>query len=58
MIILRVAMGRGWLRETANELNTALEFAQPVTVHEQSRVGRMTICNTEDTREMGVASFV
>jgi len=72
MIILRVAMNRGWRRETANELNTALVFAQPVTIHEQSQVGRMTICNTEDpmspkrpdtsttkdTRATGVVSFV
>jgi hypothetical protein len=27
MIILRVAMGHGWLKETVNENNTALVFA-------------------------------
>lgn len=28
MIILRVSMGCGWLKETGNDLNSALEFAQ------------------------------
>jgi len=37
MIILRVSMGRAWLKETANELTSAVEFAEPVTTHEQSR---------------------
>jgi hypothetical protein len=52
MIILRVAMNRGWLRETAHELGTALVFAPPATmIHEQSQtqVGHTTICETEDT---------
>ena len=31
-------MGRGWLKETANELSSAaVEFAEPVTAHEQSQ---------------------
>jgi hypothetical protein len=34
MIILRVSMGRGWLKETANELNSALVFAEPATVYD------------------------
>jgi hypothetical protein len=34
MIILRVAMGCGWLKETGNDLNSALEFAQSTTVRE------------------------
>ena len=37
MIILRVSMGRGWLKETPNELISALDFAEPVTTHEQSQ---------------------
>ena len=30
-------MGRGWLKETSNELNSALGFAEAVTTHEQSQ---------------------
>jgi hypothetical protein len=37
MIILRVAMGRAWLKETVTEFNTALVFAEPATFHEQSQ---------------------
>jgi len=48
MIILRVAMGRGWVKETANEFTTALEFAQPVTLQEQSQGECMTTCTTID----------
>jgi hypothetical protein len=48
MIILRVAMGRGWLKETANELSSALEFAQPTTLQEQSQGACMTIWNEAD----------
>jgi hypothetical protein len=49
MIILRVAMGPGWLKETVNEISTALVFAETPTVHEQSQGPgpRMTIYNTE-----------
>jgi hypothetical protein len=35
MIILRVSMGRAWLKETPNELNSAVEFAEAVTTREQ-----------------------
>ena len=50
MIILRVSMGCAWLKETANELNTALEFAQPTgsTVPEHSQWDCVTICDAED----------
>ena len=50
MIILRVAMGRGWLKETANELSSALEFAQPATLQVQSQGAFMpvTIYHTSD----------
>ena len=48
MIILRVSMGRGWLKGTVNELNTALEFAQPTTVLDDSQGDSVTICSTED----------
>jgi hypothetical protein len=48
MIILRVSMGRGWLKETVNEIETALVFAEPTTTHEQSREVCMTINNTEE----------
>ena len=71
MIVLRVAMNRGWLRETANELNTVLAFAQTVTTREQSQMGCMTVYNTgdmspkrpdtsttKDMRATGVVSFV
>jgi hypothetical protein len=47
MIILRVAMGHGWLKETAKEIDTALVFAETATVHEQSQVIHITIHNTE-----------
>jgi len=48
MIILRVAMGRGWLKETVNEFNSAIEFAQPAILKEQSQGARMTICDFVD----------
>jgi len=47
MIILRVSMGRGWLKETANEFNSALEFAQPATPQEQSQEACMAVYNTD-----------
>jgi len=47
MIILRVAMGRGWLKETVNEINTTLAFANPPMVQGQSQGVRTTIHNTE-----------
>jgi len=47
MIILRVAMGRGWLKETVNEFNTALVFAKPTMVHGQSQAVSVTIHNME-----------
>jgi len=52
MIILRVSMGRGWLKETANELNSVLVFAEPATVHDvdgqsQGEVESMTTYNTD-----------
>ena len=37
MIILRVAMGRGWVKETVKEINTVLVFAEPGTVNEKSQ---------------------
>jgi hypothetical protein len=37
MIILRVAMGRAWLKGTVNEVSSSLAFAAPATVHEQSQ---------------------
>ena len=43
MIILRVSMRRGWLKETANKLTSAVEFAESVTAHEQrQKDGTMT----------------
>ena len=50
MIILRVAMGRGWREETAKEINTTLVFAEPPTarLHEQSQEVHVTIYNTKD----------
>jgi len=38
IIILRVAMGRGFVKETVKDINTTL-----VTVNEKSRGSRMTI---------------
>jgi hypothetical protein len=36
MIILRVAMGCGWRKETLGDISTALVFAEPSTSHEDS----------------------
>jgi len=47
MIILRVAMGHGWLKETVKEVNTGLVFAERPTTHEQSQGICMTVYNTE-----------
>jgi hypothetical protein len=47
MIILRVAMGRGWRKEAVNELNTALVFAKPAMVHDQNQAVSITIHNKE-----------
>jgi hypothetical protein len=49
MIILRVAMGRGLLKETVKEINTTLVFAKPatVTVDEKSRGVRRTVYEIE-----------
>ena len=46
MIILRVAMGHGWLKETVKEINTVLTFTASHTVHEQSQGVRVMIYNT------------
>jgi hypothetical protein len=48
MIILRVAMGSGWLKETMKELNTALVFAETTTVDEQSQGVCVTIHLAEE----------
>lgn len=47
MIILRVSLGRGWLKETVNEIDTTLAFTDPPMVHRQSQGGRTTIHNIE-----------
>jgi hypothetical protein len=47
MIILRVAMGRGLLKETVKDINTTLVFAKPATVHENVRDVRMSIYEIE-----------
>ena len=41
-------MGHGWLEGTVNEIDTALVFAEPTTIHEQSQGVCMTINDTED----------
>jgi hypothetical protein len=46
MIILRVSMGRAWLKWTVHELNTALEFAQSAPEHSQEDC--VTSGNAED----------
>ena len=38
MIILRVAMGHGLLKETIQNISTALVFAQPATVDAESQI--------------------
>jgi hypothetical protein len=50
MIILRVAMGRGLLKETVKEIDTMLVFAKPATVtfvDEKCRGVQMTIHEIE-----------
>ena len=49
MIIFRVAMGHGFLKETVKETNTTLVFAKPatVTVGEKSREEQMAIYEIE-----------
>src|SRR6266850_4707107 len=44
IIILRVAMGHGLLKETIQEISTALVFAQPATVDAKSQ---MTVHKSE-----------
>ena len=52
MIILRVAMGDGWCKETAAEINSAIAFRSgaSTTVHEQSQEIRMTFYDTGDSK--------
>ena len=49
MIILRVAMGRGFLKGTVKDINTTLAFAKPatLTVDEKSRGDQMTVYEME-----------
>ena len=49
MIILRVAMGRGFLKETVKEMDTTLAFAKPatLTVDQKYRGVRMTVHEME-----------
>jgi hypothetical protein len=58
MIILRVAMGRGWRKETINELNTALVFANSAPVNEQNQAVAMEVHITRDppSRESSIKS--
>ena len=46
MIILRVAMGHGLLKETVKEISTGLVFAERPTTHEQSQGICMTVYST------------
>jgi len=50
MIILRVAMGHGWRKNTAKEIDTTLVFATRTTVrvHEQSQGVHVTTYSTKD----------
>jgi hypothetical protein len=61
MIILRVAMGRGLLKDTVKDINTTLVFAKPatVTIGEKSQGSRMMIYEIEGSTcgpEMHAAS--
>jgi len=53
VIILRVAMGRGWLKQTGDEISTTLVFAKSATTHEQSQGVHRTIYNTEEPISSG-----
>jgi len=46
MIILRVTMGHGWLKETVKDINTAIVFAEPA-VHGQNRGVHVTTYRVE-----------
>ena len=59
MIILRVAMGRGFLKGTVKDINTTLAFAKPatLTVGEKSRGGQVTLYEIEaPARSIGTAA--
>jgi hypothetical protein len=47
MIILRVAMGHGWLKETVQEKSTGLVFAKRASIHEQSQGMGMAVYKSE-----------
>jgi hypothetical protein len=47
MIILRVAMGHGLLKDTVKEISTGLVFAERPTSHEQSPGICMTVYKSE-----------
>jgi hypothetical protein len=51
MIILRVAMGHGWLKKTANEINSTIVFGPGASTidHEQNQGTRMTLYNTSSS---------
>jgi hypothetical protein len=63
MIILRVAMGHGLLKETVEQISTALVFAEAPTQHsEKSRIGAQTTLDTrldslEGPTTLGSSSF-
>jgi len=59
MIILRVAMGQGWRKETSKELTTTVVFAPTaVRVHEQSRGVHVAIYDTKDNSGPGTPEDV
>ena len=47
MIILRVAMGHGWLKETVKGISSGLVFAERPTAHELSQGVRTKVYNAE-----------
>ena len=48
MIILRVAMGHGLLKETVKGITTGLVFAERPTTHEESQAVSMKVYSTEE----------
>ncbi len=58
MIILRVAMGHGLLKETVEQISTGIAFAEPPTQHgEKSSNGAQTTSDNSEGPTLGSSTF-
>lgn len=58
MIILRVAMGHGWLKETVEQMSSAIVFAEAPEKHnEKSGNGVQTTMDSSEGPTLGSSSF-